>query len=199
MNATYLLKLAAKNEIGSSDFHQYHTAIRTLDFDPSFVPRVSVRGLTWNSISISWNTPKDSRKNELINFYKLTRITSDTEVTMYQPADKYSNYLWLHLTPATEYSFTVAACNGFTRECFPPSEVVSATTEDGLSGPPSEIELQCRHDNISGMNFIDVRWKEPLSKSGQIEFYNIKLSGNAKYFDANGQPATDLWGPELKN
>jgi hypothetical protein len=93
---------------------------------------------------------------------------------MYQPASKFSFYLWRHLEPATNFTFTVAACNGFTRECGNSSNPVYALTEDGLSGPPSSVEIFCKHDNISGMNYVDVKWNEPMKKFGQIEFYNVR-------------------------
>ncbi len=89
---------------------------------------------------------------------------------MYHPS-KFSFYLWRHLKPATNYSFTVAACSEFTRECGSASAPVAATTEDGLAGSPDALRVLCRYDNVSGMNFVDVSWKEPINKSGHIEFY----------------------------
>ena len=53
-------------------------------------------------------------------------------------------------------------------------------TEDGLSGPPSRIIINCNHDNISGMNFVDVEWSPPTNPNGQIEFYNVIT--NSKYY-----------------
>ena len=52
---------------------------------------------------------------------------------------------------------------------------VSGTTADGLSGPPTKIIINCNHDNISGMNFVDVEWSSPNNPNGQIEFYNVSL------------------------
>ena len=51
----------------------------------------------------------------------------------------------------------MAACNGFTRECGPLSNVVTAQTEDGVAGRPKAVQVACRHDNISGMNYVEVR------------------------------------------
>ena len=50
----------------------------------------------------------------------------------------------------------MAACNGFTRECGPLSNVVTAQTEDGVAGRPKAVQVACRHDNISGMNYVEV-------------------------------------------
>ncbi len=33
--------------------------------------------------------------------------------------------------------------------------------------------MKCRHDNVSGMNFVDVTWQPPMRPGGQIEFYNV--------------------------
>ena len=52
---------------------------------------------------------------------------------------------------------------------------VLGTTADGLSGPPTKIIINCNHDNISGMNFVDVEWSSPNNPNGQIEFYNVSL------------------------
>ena len=102
---------------------------------------------------------------------------------MYHPADRFSIYLWRHLEPATNYSFTVSACSAYTRECGEASRAVAAATEDGLSGPPTSAEARCGHDNVSGMNFVEVRWEEPKNKFGQIEFYNVSRKGFSTYVE----------------
>ena len=129
---------------------------------------------------------------------------------MYQDANEMSSYLWRELSAATNYTFTVSACNHYTQECGKSSNLVtgmfksiqkryplifsvensnnqtyfylsfSGITEDGLSGPPSRIIINCNHDNISGMNFVDVEWSPPTNPNGQIEFYNVILY--LKYF-----------------
>lgn len=216
-DSSYLLKLAAKNKYGMGEFDQYVKPVKTLDFDPTFLPDLSVKGITKDSISIGWNTPTDERIKEHTNYYKLTKKTAEQVVNMYQDANTYSFYLWRHLDSATNYSFTVAACNGYTRECGPSSEPVYAVTEDGLSGPPAQVEIVCKSDNISGMNYVDVKWVEPLKKYGQIEFYNvshdlvtvhmdilncfhlqIQLRGVANYMDASKRSQVELFGPEMK-
>ena len=51
--------------------------------------------------------------------------------------------------------------------------MLAGTTEDGLAGPPTQVSMKCRHDNVSGMNFVDVTWQHPIRPGGQIEFYNV--------------------------
>lgn len=74
------MKLAAKNEFGSGEFDQFHAAVRTLDFDPVFVPEARVKGLTWNSISIGWTAPAEARVAAHVDYYKLTKRSGDQEV-----------------------------------------------------------------------------------------------------------------------
>lgn len=93
---------------------------------------------------------------------------------MYQPSHKPTFYLWRHLDAATNYTFVVSACNGFTRECGPNSPPVSQATEDGKAGPPAFVEMFCKFDNISGMNYAEVKWKDPEQKNGEIEFFNVR-------------------------
>eukprot|EP00095_Tigriopus_kingsejongensis_P005144 maker-scaffold100_size373717-snap-gene-2.51 protein:Tk05144 transcript:maker-scaffold100_size373717-snap-gene-2.51-mRNA-1 annotation:"receptor-type tyrosine-protein phosphatase alpha" len=197
-NSSYHIKLAAKNRLGMGEFNLFHETVQTLDFIPTFEPIVRVKGLTWNSISIGWNPPTEDRIKEHIDYYKLTRKTDDQELTMYHPAKDFPFYLWRNLEPAKNYSFAVSACSKYTRECGLASKSVSASTEDGLSGPPALVEVFCKHDNISGMNFVDVKWREPKHKYGHIEFYNINLRGVANFFDQQGKTQVELLGPEVK-
>ena len=150
--------------MGESDM--YHSPVRTLDFKPVFVPSVSVKGLTWNSITIGWAGPNpEGKMARHIGHYKLVKKTADSEVTSYHMGSRRSNlYLWLHLDPATNYTFTVASCHGLTKDCGPASSAVSAATLDGEAGPPSDVVARCSHDNVSGMNFVDVTWREPRKK-----------------------------------
>ena len=67
---------------GMGEFDLYHSSIRTLDFHPEFIPRTSVKGLTWNSISIGWTQPNEEKQVEYIDYYKLTKKTTDNEVLL---------------------------------------------------------------------------------------------------------------------
>lgn len=69
-NTTYQLKISAKNGIGSSSTYTYAHKIRTLDFDPVFVPVIEVKGSSHSSISLSWNAPP-IKLQEFIHYYDL--------------------------------------------------------------------------------------------------------------------------------
>ena len=83
-NSTYLIKLAAQNEFGMGEFHQYHSQVQTLKSDPTYVPAVGVKGITWNSISLGWDSPPTDRLPNIlqyITYYKITRETNNEEVS----------------------------------------------------------------------------------------------------------------------
>jgi len=180
-NKPYSIKMAAKNDHGTGEFNTYHQAVNTLDFDPIFKPEVSIKGITKNSISVGWNDPPEKFK-EHIHFYRASKDDGEhvSEVLHTQP---YPLHLWGDLQSASSYKFTVSACNEYSGECSPPSEVMPGTTYDGLSGPPADVVMSCRSDNISVFNWVDVKWQRPVTPNGNIEFYNIELTGRARYFD----------------
>ena len=95
---------------------------------------------------------------------------------VYQPVSKPPYYLFTNLEAATEYTFHVYACNGYTLECGRPSKVVKGITEDGKSGPPSNVIARCKFDNISDMNYVEVQWAIPQKPNGLIEFYNVSCT-----------------------
>ena len=78
-DSAYHIKLAAKNEFGMGEFDQYHTVVRTLSFRPVFQPEVSVKGLTWNSVSIGWSQPGEERIREHVDYYMLSRNATGVE------------------------------------------------------------------------------------------------------------------------
>jgi hypothetical protein len=41
------------------------------------------------------------------------------------------------------------------------------------SGPPENVSLVCRFDNISHTSFVYVTWAPPLEPNGQIVRYNV--------------------------
>jgi len=192
----YRIKLSAKNKFGTGDFDTYHEAVKTLDFDPIFIAEVSIKGITKNSISVGWNEPP-AKIGEHIHYYKVTKRSGE-QVTSVIHDVPYPLHLWDNLEAATEYKFTVSACNGFSDECSPPSEVITGSTYDGLAGPPADVTMNCRSDNISAMNWVDVKWQPPTHPNGVVEFYNVELSGRARYYNSKGKMLTQAITPESK-
>ena len=54
----------------------WHFQVSTLSYRPVFQPEVSVKGLTWNSVSIGWTQPGEERIREHVDYYMLTRNAS---------------------------------------------------------------------------------------------------------------------------
>ncbi len=107
-------------------------------------------------------------------------------------------HLWDGLSPATQYHFTVAACNRYSGECSPASPPLAGSTYDGLAGPPADVSLSCRSDNVSAMNWVDVKWTPPAVPNGRLEFYNVELTGRAKFRDENGKATVIDTSPQRK-
>lgn len=180
-NKEYSVKMSGRNAHGTGQYDTYHEAVSTLSFDPVFIPEASIKGITRNSISVGWTDPPEKIAPH-IHYYKVAKHTGEqvAEVPHTQP---YPLHLWGDLHPATSFQFSVAACNQYSGECSPPSEIIPGTTYDGLSEAPSEVTINCRSDNISMVHWVDVKWQEPGETNGNIEFYNVELSGSARYND----------------
>lgn len=101
--------------------------------DPVFIPEVSATGGTPDSITIGWNSAPASVR-EHIHYYTLVlnNHNNNTRREAIHPANSNMNvFMFANLEPATLYFFKVAACSEFTRECYPFSKLVRATTMDG--------------------------------------------------------------------
>ena len=192
----YSLKLAAKNLVGLGEVFTHEPPVRTLDMDPEFVPEISIKGITKNAISVGWTDPSEAVA-PYIHFYKVTKRAKDhtAEIIHSQP---FPIHLWDGLAPATRYLFTVAACNRYSGECSAASPLMSGSTYDGVAGPPADVTLNCRSDNVSAMNWVDVRWQPPAAPNGRLEFYTVELTGRARYRDENGKTTVINTSPQTK-
>ena len=96
----YTIKMAAKNRMGPGRFDTYVQPVSTLDFDPHFVPEVSIKGITKNSISVGWNDPPE-KVSQHIHYYKVTKKTGDSIAEVIHQLH-YPLHLWGGLVPATK-------------------------------------------------------------------------------------------------
>lgn len=69
-NANYQLKITAQNSVGMGPTYTLPQWIRTLDFDPVFVPVIEVKGNTHSTITIGWHPPP-ANLLEFIHYYEL--------------------------------------------------------------------------------------------------------------------------------
>ncbi|XP_063218858.1 tyrosine-protein phosphatase 69D isoform X2 [Bacillus rossius redtenbacheri] len=177
-NTAYNLKLSAENLHGISTA-QYAAMEKTLAKDPEFIPEISVKGFTRNSITVGWSSPPDDVKDH-VTYYTLNVRNNHIHKEAIPDAQSNNLYLFLDLEPATTYHFKVAACNEYTK-CGNWSEEVNGTTMDGESSPPENVSLVCRFDNISRTSFVFVSWLPPLQPNGKIVHYNVILEGIAVF------------------
>lgn len=98
--------------------------------DPVFVPKVSVNGVTENSITIGWTVPPPDLK-EHVHYYNLMATHADQKREAVYPAQPFTVYAFVDLDPATTYKFRIAACSEYTKQCGNWSAEVNGTTLDG--------------------------------------------------------------------
>lgn len=122
---------------------------RSIQFitDPIFVPKVSVNGVTENSITIGWTVPPPDLK-EHVHYYNLMVTHGDQKREAVYPAQPFTVYAFVDLDPDTTYKFKIAACSEYTKECGNWSIEVNGTTLDGgkiLLNLQTQYFLNCRN------------------------------------------------------
>ncbi|XP_035721716.1 tyrosine-protein phosphatase 69D-like [Vespa mandarinia] len=194
----YKIGISADNAAGSSHIQFYPHWVTTLEKDPVFIPKVSVNGVTENSITIAWTVPPPHLK-EHVHFYNLMATHKDQKRQAVYPAQQFTVYAFVDLDPATTYKFKIAACSEYTKQCGNWSTEVNGTTLDGVSSPPKNLVVTCQYDNISSSNFISISWETPEKSNGIITRYNLQLSGISKFKNDMGRLDIDKWSLPVKS
>ncbi|XP_050461822.1 tyrosine-protein phosphatase 69D [Cataglyphis hispanica] len=204
-NSSYVLKgfesgtayqfgISATNAVGTSYMQLDPRWITTLEKDPVFVPKVSVNGVTENSITIGWTLPPPDLK-EHVHYYNLMATHAEQKREAMYPAQPFTVYAFVNLDPATTYKFKIAACSEYTKQCGNWSTEVNGTTLDGVASPPKNLVVTCRYDNISSSSFMSITWKSPEKPNGIIQRYNIQLNGVANFKNDLGRLDIDTFEP----
>lgn len=197
-STSYMLRMTAINDLGESQY-AVSQPVETLAEDPVFIPLVKVTGVTVSSITVSWTEPPTPLK-EYIHYYQLASLNNEgkgfpTEAII--PAKEGHLYMLRDLQPATTYQFQVASCSEFSKLCGPNSIPVNGTTNDGISGPPADVHIECRFDGPTGASSVVLTWKAPHSPHGTIMSYNVNLEGNATFINDMGLLEQTTWGPKV--
>ncbi|XP_012216219.1 tyrosine-protein phosphatase 69D isoform X2 [Linepithema humile] len=179
-NTAYQIGISAMNKVGTSFLQLDPRWITTLEKDPVFVPKVSVNGVTENSITIGWTVPPPDLK-EHVHYYNLMATHADQNREAVYPAQPVTVYAFMDLDPATTYKFKIAACSEYTKQCGNWSIEVNGTTLDGVASPPKNLVVTCGYDNISSSSFMSITWKPPEKPNGIIQRYTLQLNGVAKF------------------
>ena len=200
-NTSYILRISAKNSIGDGTPFQYPFAVRTLETDPIFIPKVKTTGSTASTITIGWDPPPVNLI-PYVQYYELVvseagEVPTIIEETVYQQNSRNLPYMFDNLKTATEYEFKVRACCDLTKLCGPWSDVVNGTTMDGIASKPTNLQVLCIFNNVSKINTVDISWMQPKKPNGKVVSYQIQLEGVAIY-KLNGQIRNETWGPKIR-
>ncbi|XP_069693184.1 tyrosine-protein phosphatase 69D isoform X2 [Periplaneta americana] len=196
-SSEYEIGLSARNAIGKGNLNIWPEWVKTLDKDPDFVPEISVKGVTLNSITIGWSQPPEEMRDH-VHYYMLIIQNNNTISEAFYPGESMNLFLSTDLQSATTYHFKVSACSYYTQQCGNWSKEANGTTMDGQSGPPENVSLVCRFDNISHASFVYVTWTPPLQPNGQIMHYNVKLEGEANFRNESGLMQRITSDPKVK-
>ncbi|XP_005189076.1 tyrosine-protein phosphatase 69D isoform X2 [Musca domestica] len=200
-NTSYVLRMSAKNSIGSGAPFQYPMPVQTLEKDPIFIPKVKTTGSTASTITIGWDPPPIDLI-PYVQYYELVVAEAGEtpkiiEETVYQQNSRNLPYMFDNLKTATEYEFKVRACSDLTKMCGPWSDIVNGTTMDGVSSQPLDLTVTCIHNNMSKINTVDISWRYPQKPNGKVVSYQIHLEGVSAY-RLNGKMQNETWGPKIR-
>ncbi|PNF23076.1 Tyrosine-protein phosphatase 69D [Cryptotermes secundus] len=196
-NTAYEIRLSAKNAMGMGNMNTWQGWVRTLDKDPYFVPEISVKGVTLNSITIGWSQPPEEMRDH-VHYYMLIVQNNSTTKEAFHPEQSMNLFLFTDLQAATTYRFKVSACSYYTKQCGNWSKEANGTTMDGESSAPENVSLVCRFDNISHTSFVYVTWTPPIQPNGQIMHYNVILRGEASFKNESGLMQKIYSEPKVK-
>ncbi|KAL0276002.1 UNVERIFIED_CONTAM: hypothetical protein PYX00_003690 [Menopon gallinae] len=197
-NTMYQVSLYATNDIGQGETYVHDNWVSTLEEDPVFVPKVTVKGTTSNSLSMGWTQPPPGLR-DFIQYYHIKLQNNGREKDTINPSTSMNDYLFTNLVSATTYKIKIAACSEYTKTCGNWSEEVSGTTSDGVSDPPENVTVQCRFDNISHASLVFVTWQPPKNPYGQITHYQLVLQGVANFRNDKGVIEQMTYGPKVKS
>lgn len=202
-NTTYQIKIIAKNSIGQGPAYTYPHRVKTLESDPVFIPKISVKGNTHSTITIGWSPPSPEIL-DFIHYYELVVAEAGDNSTIIEEAIHPQNsrnlpYMFDNLLTATDYKFKVRSCSELTKQCGNWSDEVTGTTMDGLSSEPLNLKISCVYYNISGRTIISATWDAPAKRNGKITSYQIILNGVSTFLSDRGVLKNETYGPKVKN
>uniref|UniRef100_A0A8C0GLE6 Fibronectin type-III domain-containing protein n=1 Tax=Chelonoidis abingdonii TaxID=106734 RepID=A0A8C0GLE6_CHEAB len=166
----YLLRLAAKNDIGMSGFSDtvaYYTA--GIVPSPPLPPQFIEAGVTW--LSLKWSPPNGMSSDDSLTY----TLDMEEEDSGYGFQPKYNgeelSCTLKNLRRNTSYKFRLSACNNEGKSI--PSEVVEYSTIPDKPGPPSKPSVKGKIHSHT----VKVTWDPPKNNGGSdISKYFLEIS-----------------------
>lgn len=197
----YQFRITATNSVGDSHPAPSET-VTTLDEDPEFVPKVSVKGTSITSITIGWTAPPPELRDH-VHCYKIMATDKDRDTNNIREliyiTETTNIYVFENLESGTNYSLKVAACSDYTKRCGNWSAEEEGHTIDGVASPPQNVSVNCEYDNATGTGRVSVTWFPPEKPNGKITRYDIVLTGVAEFKNTLGKPEVANLGPNNKS
>ena len=75
--------------------------------DPDFVPEISLKGVTLNSITIGWSNPPEEMRDHVHYYMLIVQDNNSTKKEAIHPGGTMNLYLFQNLQSATTYRFKV--------------------------------------------------------------------------------------------
>jgi len=180
--ALYGFRLAAKNEVGTSEWSYMNISVPP-DV-PSVITQLHLLSKSDTSLLFGWRRPQYDNGGTIFQ-YQMSLKDNSSEVILNQTLDINQNlvqsrnnymYMFPNLQPGSHYSFQVRACSniGCSEQW---SSVLDAVTQDGHSDPPLNIRFECVFDFRLLQNNATITWQPPTNPRGSIIGYNISLEG----------------------
>lgn len=99
--------------------------------DPEFIPVVSVKGMTSDSVTIGWTAPPEELQNHVQYYEILATSSKNVRKEAWSPTARVNGHMLGELDPGTKYNIQVAACSEYTHKCGNWSAPATGITLDG--------------------------------------------------------------------
>ncbi|XP_036356590.1 protein sidekick-2-like isoform X5 [Octopus sinensis] len=173
-NTIYRFRVAATNDIGTSNFSESSDDVRTEEDKPEEAPQnVKVVAVSTNSVNVTWQPPTKSSWNGILKGYIVEYCKeNNAEFKVKVSFDPNSSTIWKELTDLDKfvtYEFRILAYNK--KGNGPTSKPVMYFV--GYA-PPSAAPLNVTSVAVSGSE-IKVSWSPPLksTQNGEISGYKV--------------------------